>query len=70
MKHESLDRMVAHGTELLAAGSDYADIQLHEERYNLGSISIEELHWLVYARVLSSHPLTWQVSLEFLTILR
>ncbi|KAG6502499.1 hypothetical protein ZIOFF_034780 [Zingiber officinale] len=53
--------MVAHGTELLAAGSDYADIQLHEERYNLGSISIEELHWLVYAQVLSSHPLTWQI---------
>ncbi|XP_042387055.1 nuclear pore complex protein NUP85-like [Zingiber officinale] len=58
--------MVAHGTELLAAGSDYADIQLHEERYNLGSISIEELHWLVYAQVLSSHPLTWQIASTYL----
>ncbi|WOK95709.1 nuclear pore complex protein [Canna indica] len=53
--------MVAHGVELLTAGSDHADILLHEERYNLGGISIEELHRLVYAQVLSSHPLTWQI---------
>lgn len=48
--------------ELLTADNGHADILLHEERYNLGDISIEELHRLVYAQVLSSHPLTWQVS--------
>lgn len=48
--------------ELLTATDDQADILLHEERYNLGGISMEELHRLVYAQVLSSHPLTWQVS--------
>ncbi|KAJ4825087.1 hypothetical protein Tsubulata_035202, partial [Turnera subulata] len=31
-----------------------------EERQNLGGISIEELHRLAYAQVLSSHPMTWQ----------
>lgn len=54
--------MIAHATELLTAGSVEAEILLKEERDNLGGISIEESHRLVYAQVLSSHALTWQVS--------
>lgn len=54
--------MVAHAIELLTAGSDHAEMLLHEERQNLGGISIEELHRLVYAQVLSSFPLTWQIA--------
>ncbi|KAF8647360.1 hypothetical protein HU200_065396 [Digitaria exilis] len=46
----------------LTADNDYADMMLHEERPNFGGISIEELHWIVYAQVLCSHSLTWQVS--------
>uniref|UniRef100_A0ACD5VJM1 Uncharacterized protein n=1 Tax=Avena sativa TaxID=4498 RepID=A0ACD5VJM1_AVESA len=52
--------MVTHSMELLAADNEYADIMLHEERPNFGGLSIEELHRLVYAQVLSSHSLTWQ----------
>ncbi|KAK9273889.1 hypothetical protein L1049_018701 [Liquidambar formosana] len=59
--------MVAHVIELLTAGSDQAEILLHEERHNLGGISIEELHRLVYAQVLSSHALTWQIAPIYLT---
>lgn len=55
-------RMVAHSIELLSSGSDEAETLLHEERYELGGISMEELHRLVYAQVLASHALTWQVS--------
>lgn len=55
-------RLVTHGMELLTADNDYADTLLHEERPNLGGMSIEELHRLVYAQVLCSHSLTWQVS--------
>lgn len=55
-------RMVVHAAELLAAGNTQVEILLHEERHNLGGISMEELHRLVYAQVLSSHALTWQVS--------
>lgn len=58
-------RMVTHAIEVLTAGSHQADTLLHEERDNLGGISMEELHRLVYAQVLSSHPLTWQVSVNF-----
>lgn len=54
--------MIAHATELITAGSIEAEIVLKEERDNLGGISIEESHRLVYAQVLSSHALTWQVS--------
>lgn len=54
--------MIAHAIELLTAGSTQAEIVLNEERLNLGGISLEELHRLVYAQVLSSHALTWQVS--------
>lgn len=54
--------MAAHAVELLTAGSNEAEIVLHEEHYNLGGISMEELHRLVYAQVLSSHPLTWQIA--------
>lgn len=59
--------MVAHAIELLTAGSDQAEIILQEERDNLGGISIEELHRLVYAQVLSSHALTWQIAPIYLT---
>ncbi|OVA20255.1 Nucleoporin Nup85-like [Macleaya cordata] len=59
--------MVAHAIELLTAGSNQAEMLLHEERYNLGGISIEELHRLVYAQVLSSHALTWQIAPIYLT---
>ncbi|GFS35424.1 hypothetical protein Acr_00g0039810 [Actinidia rufa] len=52
--------MVVHAVELLTAGSTQADILLHEERFNLGGISMVELHRLVYAQFLSSHALTWQ----------
>lgn len=54
--------MLAHAVELLTAGSDQAENLLHEEHHNLGGISMAELHQLVYAQVLSSHVLTWQVS--------
>jgi nuclear pore complex protein Nup85 len=64
-----INRMVAHAIELLTAGSDQAETLLCEERHNLGGISIEELHRLVYAQVLSSHALTWQVSTRDLDIL-
>lgn len=60
--------MVAHAIELLTAGSDQAEVLLHEERDNLGEISIAELHRLVYAQVLASHVLTWQVSVNKLNI--
>lgn len=56
--------MVAHAIELLTTGSDEAELLLQEERDSLGGISIAELHRLVYAQVLSSHPLTWQVSAD------
>ncbi|KOM48370.1 hypothetical protein LR48_Vigan07g207400 [Vigna angularis] len=52
--------LVAHAIELLTAGSEQAEVLLHEQRYNLGGISIVELHRLVYAQILSSHALTWQ----------
>ncbi|KAK3023131.1 hypothetical protein RJ639_043970 [Escallonia herrerae] len=60
-------KMIAHAVELLTAGSSQADIVLHEERDNLGGISIEELHRLVYAQFLSSHALTWQIAPIYLT---
>ncbi|CAL0323091.1 unnamed protein product [Lupinus luteus] len=59
--------MVAHAIELLTAGSEHAEILLHDEHYNLGGISIVELHRLVYAQVLSSHALTWQIAPIYLT---
>nr|CAD1824145.1 unnamed protein product [Ananas comosus var. bracteatus] len=58
--------MVVHAMELLTASSDNFGILLHEERYNLGGISIEELYRLGYAQVLSSHPLTWQIAPTYL----
>lgn len=54
--------MTAHAMEFLTAGSNQAEVLLHEERDNLGGISVMELHRLVHAQVLSSHILTWQVS--------
>lgn len=59
-----LSRMMAHAVELLTAGSTHAEILLHEEQSKLGGISIEELHKLVYAQVLSSHAFTWQVCVD------
>lgn len=59
--------LVTHAMELLAADNDYVDIMLHEERPNLGGISIEELHRLVYAQVLCSHYLTWQIAPTYLS---
>ncbi|KAL6616054.1 hypothetical protein ACP70R_038324 [Stipagrostis hirtigluma subsp. patula] len=59
--------LVTHAMELLTADNDYADIMLHEERPNFGGISIEELHRLVYAQVLCSHSLTWQIAPTYLS---
>ncbi|KAL5220662.1 hypothetical protein ABZP36_025375 [Zizania latifolia] len=59
--------MVTHAMELLTADNDYADMMLHEERPNIGGISIEELHRLVYAQVLCSHSLTWQIAPTYLS---
>lgn len=56
--------MTTHATELLNEGNIQAEALLHEERQKLGGICIEELNRLVYAQVLSSHALTWQVSFE------
>ncbi|OAY26794.1 nuclear pore complex protein NUP85 isoform X2 [Manihot esculenta] len=54
--------MTAHAMEFLTAGSNQAEVLLHEERDNLGGISVMELHRLVHAQVLSSHILTWQIA--------
>ncbi|GAB2275768.1 Nucleoporin nup85 [Dionaea muscipula] len=54
--------MVAHAIELLTAGSDQSQFILQEERHNLGGLTIEELNRIVYAQVLASHPLTWQLA--------
>lgn len=63
-----LCRMVTHATELLTAENNEAELVLHGERYNLGGISIEELHRLVYAQILSSHTLTWQVHILIIVL--
>ncbi|KAG6740456.1 hypothetical protein POTOM_055907 [Populus tomentosa] len=59
--------MVTHAIELLTARSDQADILLHKEHDDIGGISMEELHRLVYAQVLTSHFLTWQIAPVYLT---
>lgn len=53
--------MITHAVELLAAGSTQAEILLHEEQSKIGGVCMEELHRLVYAQILSSHALTWNV---------
>ncbi|KAK3165416.1 hypothetical protein QOZ80_1AG0032890 [Eleusine coracana subsp. coracana] len=58
---------VTHAMELLTADNDYADMMLHEERPKFGGISIEELHRIVYAQVLCSHSLTWQIAPTYLS---
>ncbi|KAJ7568427.1 hypothetical protein O6H91_01G032400 [Diphasiastrum complanatum] len=58
--------MMAHVVELLTAKSTHAQALLLEERSALGSISLEELHRVIYAQVLSSHHLTWQLSPTYL----
>lgn len=62
--------MVTHAIELLTAGNDQSEILLHEVHQNLGGVSIEELHRLVYAQVLASHQLTWQIAPVYLTSCR
>lgn len=59
--------MLVHAIEMLTSGNTHAESLLHEERYNLGGISMEELHRLVYAQVLSSHSLTWQIAPVYLS---
>ncbi|CAN6918512.1 unnamed protein product [Brassica oleracea var. botrytis] len=59
--------MVAHAMELLTAGSEEGEVLVHEEQRNLGGINMEELHRLVYAQVLSSHALTWQIAPVYLS---
>ncbi|XP_074276492.1 nuclear pore complex protein NUP85 isoform X2 [Silene latifolia] len=58
--------MVTHAMELLTAGNDQSEVLLREVRHNLGNVSIEELHRLVYAQVLASHQLTWQIAPVYL----
>ena len=55
---------MAHAAELLTAGNIQAEMLLQKEQFQLGGICIEELNRLVYAQVLSSHALTWQVSVK------
>ncbi|KAM7260720.1 hypothetical protein ACFE04_011393 [Oxalis oulophora] len=57
--------MAVHAIELLTASSDEAENLLHDEHQNLGGIKLEELHRLIYAQVLSSHALTWQLKAMF-----
>ncbi|KAK8964724.1 Nuclear pore complex protein Nup85 [Platanthera guangdongensis] len=57
--------MITHALELLAADSNQNEI-LFSERYNLGGISIVELHRIVYAQVLFSHSLTSQIAPTYL----
>ncbi|KAK9683763.1 hypothetical protein RND81_10G163100 [Saponaria officinalis] len=59
--------MVTHAMELLTAGNNQSEITLREVRHNLGDVSIEELHRLVYAQVLASHQLTWQIAPVYLS---
>ncbi|XP_038885682.1 nuclear pore complex protein NUP85 isoform X2 [Benincasa hispida] len=59
--------MVTHAMELLTKESDQAEILLQEERHDLGGVSIEELHRLVYAQVLCSHAFTLQIAPIYLT---
>ncbi|XP_057855463.2 nuclear pore complex protein NUP85 isoform X3 [Cryptomeria japonica] len=54
--------MLSHMIELLTAKSFQAELLLHDEKYSLGGISLQELHRLVYAQVLSSHSFTWQIA--------
>ncbi|KGN62813.1 nuclear pore complex protein NUP85 [Cucumis sativus] len=59
--------MATHAMELLIEENDEAETLLHEERHDLGGVSIEELHRLVYAQVLCSHAFTWQIAPIYLT---
>ncbi|KAH9608263.1 hypothetical protein KSS87_021652 [Heliosperma pusillum] len=58
--------MVTHAMELLTTGNDQSEVLLREVCHNLGNVSIEELHRLVYAHVLASHQLTWQIAPVYL----
>ncbi|KAL6536256.1 Nucleoporin nup85 [Orobanche gracilis] len=59
--------MITHAIELLTAGSTQAEILLHEQRSEIGGISMEELYRLIYAQVLSSHAFTWNIAPIYLT---
>ncbi|XP_078429021.1 nuclear pore complex Nup85-like protein [Wolffia australiana] len=58
--------MAVHAIELLSHGNKESETMLREERYNLGGISIEELHRLIYAQLLASHSFTWQIAPTYL----
>ncbi|KAI3454093.1 hypothetical protein Pfo_010756 [Paulownia fortunei] len=59
--------MITHAVELLTAGSTQAEILLHEQQSKIGGICIEELYRLIYAQILSSHALTWNIAPIYLT---
>ncbi|XP_051129634.1 nuclear pore complex protein NUP85 [Andrographis paniculata] len=59
--------MLTHAIELLTAGSMEAETLLHEPQSKFGGICIEELHRLIYAQILSSHALTWNIAPIYLT---
>ncbi|CAI9093545.1 OLC1v1029059C1 [Oldenlandia corymbosa var. corymbosa] len=59
--------MIAHAAELLTVGNIQAEILLSEPRYKLGGMCIEELNRLIYAQILSSHALTWQIAPIYLS---
>ncbi|KAL3498497.1 hypothetical protein ACH5RR_041229 [Cinchona calisaya] len=59
--------MMVHAGELLTAGNIQAELLLHEQRKLLGGICIEELNRLIYAQVLCSHALTWQIAPIYLS---
>lgn len=60
--------MITHAVELLTAGSAQAEMLLNEEQSKIGGICIGELHRLIYAQILSSHALTWNVSSKSIVV--
>eukprot|EP00249_Psilotum_nudum_P015814 c25530_g1_i3 orf=409-2625(-) len=58
--------MLTHLMELLTLKSSRSQTLLRDEKPSLGGISLEELHRLVYAQVLSSHTSTWQLAPAYL----
>lgn len=62
--------MLTHMTELLSARNAHAQALLSEEMDALGGMSLEELHRLVYAQLLSSHPCSWQLAPLYLATCR
>lgn len=54
--------MLTHMVELLSAKNTHAQALLCDKMDTLGGVSLEELHRLVYAQLLSSHPCSWQLA--------